>query len=414
MAEQPWQELSEEDKTQYWATLALRHCHGLGARSITRLLQHFGSAYNAIKNLEEWRDIGFGSDKTALISSGSWRTTAQEEWYAAQTCQAHILLWHHADYPTLLRTLVDAPSVLYCRGDKKLLQGPSVAIVGSRNCSPEGVGVASAMARELTKAGITIVSGLAQGIDRVAHIAALEGLGKSVAVLGTGIDVIYPPYNEDIYWDMCQKGLVITEYAPKTPPLAAHFPVRNRIISGLCLGVLVVEGSMRSGTLITAKQALEQNRDVFAVPGAISSATSKGCQELIRQGAKPVFHADDILRDLSVQLSDYASGTYFTKKTSTKPKKEKKIQLKNNISTKEIVLNENNTLNLTEFSIEDQKLIREILKLLYAKGACHCDVIVEHLQIPIAKINSLLIEMELCAFVKRLPGSQFVAQSAIA
>ncbi len=413
MIEHPWQELSKEDKTQYWATLALRHCHGLGPRSITRLLQHFGSAYDAINNLEEWHEIGFGSDKTSLIASGSWRTTAQDEWYAAQTCQAHILLWHHADYPPLLRNIIDAPALLYYRGDKKLLLGPCVAIVGSRNCSNEGVIVASEMARDLAKAGISIVSGLAQGIDRVAHAAALEGLGKSIAVLGTGIDVIYPMHNEDIYWDMCSKGLVITEYAPKTPPVATHFPVRNRIISGLCLGVLVIEGGMRSGTLITARQALEQNRDVFAVPGAVSSATSKGCQELIRQGAKAVFNADDILHDLATQLNDYASGAYFTKKTQLKPKKEKKSK-KSKLIAKDIEQNENNCLDLTEFSSDDQKLIREILKLLYAKGACHCDVIVEHLQQPTSKINALLVEMELCAFIKRLPGSQFVAQSAIA
>ncbi len=413
MVESPWQNLSEDDKKNYWASLALRHSHGIGQRTITKLLQHFGSAYAAIHNVQYWTELGIGADKKALISSGSWRTTAEEEWRAGQVCNAHIVLWHHHSYPPLLRELIDAPTFLYCVGDVRLLQGPCIAVVGSRQCSAEGVQVAASFARDIANAGITIVSGLAQGIDRVAHIASLEGIGKSIAVLGCGIDVIYPRQNKDIFMEMRKSGLIITEFAPGTQAHATHFPVRNRIISGLSLGVAVIEGSLRSGTLITARQALEQNREVYAIPGATTAATSKGCQELIRQGAKAVFAADDILIDLCLALKQYKRVQLPSKKTentifenaleTVAPDKEKQQEH-----------HPTATFPFEDFAPNDQEYIRNILKLLYAKGACHSDMISTHLHIPINELNALLVEMELCGFVKRMPGSQYIAISAIA
>ncbi len=303
-----WQDFCDEERTQFWASLALRHSQGLGPRSVARLLHYFGSAYDAVQNTKSWDEAGIPAHKAAQFATGAWRTSAQKEWNVAQCTEMRILMWHHREYPSLLRALIDAPCLLYYRGDVSLLAGPCFAVVGSRNCTAEGVRIASLVTRDMTKAGVTVVSGMAQGIDRVAHVAALEGIGKSIAVLGTGIDVVYPQKHKDIYERLIHEGLVVSEFAPGTSPNATNFPVRNRVISGVSLGVLVVEGALRSGSLITARQALEQNRDVFAVPGLATSPASHGCQELIRQGAKPVFHAEDILRDLTETLRAFSEA----------------------------------------------------------------------------------------------------------
>jgi DNA processing protein len=178
-----------------------------------------------------------------------------------------------------------------------------VAVVGARDCTGEGMAVASWLSRDLAKAGVTVISGMAKGIDRVAHLAALEEPGGSIAVLGTGIDVAYPPINADLYARLAERGLLLSEFMPGAGPSPAHFPIRNRLISGLSQGVLVVEAAARSGSLITARLALEQNREVFAVPGHTMAAVSEGCRELIRRGAKAVFRADDILAELAPLLT---------------------------------------------------------------------------------------------------------------
>ena len=177
--------------------------------------------------------------------------------------------------------------------------------MGSRRATSQGLAVAAYMARCLAACGITVVSGMAQGIDSVAHEAALARVGRSIGVLGTGIDQIYPRSGEPLFRAMAEQGLLLSEFPPGAPPLAEHFPIRNRIISGLALGVLVVEAAGRSGSLITARLALEQNRDVYAVPGPALDSHCLGCQELVRQGARPVFSAEDVLRDLAAQLQPF-------------------------------------------------------------------------------------------------------------
>lgn len=182
--------------------------------------------------------------------------------------------------PPLLRAAIDAPLLLYCRGDLALLRAPGFAVVGSRKATRHGRAVAEYMARSLSACGITIVSGMALGIDRVAHEAALARIGRSIGVLGTGIDMLYPLENQAVFDAMERRGLLLSEFAPGTPPQAGNFPIRNRIISGLSLGVLVVEAAHRSGSLITARLALEQNREVYAVPGPALDAHCLGCQDL--------------------------------------------------------------------------------------------------------------------------------------
>ncbi len=294
--------LDEAGRAEYWASLALRHTPRLGARSIRRLLGHFGSALEAVRRTESWPEAVVAGHRAAGLRDDSWREAARPEWEAAKTLPGHILLWTDPRYPALLRELPDAPALLYALGDPKLLAGPCLAVVGKRQCSSEGVRAAAYFAASLASAGVTVVSGLARGVDQAAHRAALDKAGRTIAVLGTGVDVPYPREAEPLYCALREHGLLLSEFAPGTLPVPANFPVRNRIISGLSLGVLVAEAAPRSGSLITARLALEQNRAVYAVPGALGAPTAQGCQELIRQGAKPVFAASDILEDLFPHL----------------------------------------------------------------------------------------------------------------
>jgi DNA processing protein len=206
-------------------------------------------------------------------------------------------------YPALLRETPDPPPVLYAMGRLDLLRAPTLAVVGSRNATAQGMRNAEAFARTLAAHGLCITSGLALGIDTAAHRGALTGQGSSIAVLGCGIDVVYPPRNAALYGELAVHGLVLSEFALGTAPLAHHFPRRNRIIAGLSRGCLVVEAAAASGSLITARLAVDMGRDVFAIPGSIHAPLSKGCHQLIKQGAKLVDAAADILEELGVALA---------------------------------------------------------------------------------------------------------------
>ena len=294
-------------RLEFWATLALRHCPGVGSRMLCRLLHSFGSAYEVFRRVRSGTLKGFGvtSGAVAALQNEVWRATALAEWQAAACCTGEIILWIDSSYPSLLRELPDAPALLYVRGDVELLRSPAVAVVGTRHCTRDGRHAARVLAGGLAASGITVVSGMARGVDTAAHMAAIELPGSTVAVLGTGVDVVYPSENTSLYQSIVEKGLVISEFAPGSAPEARHFPVRNRIISGLALGVLVVEAAQGSGSLITARMALEQNRAVYAVGGGVGEQRFRGCQELIRQGAMPVFSYEDILRDLQVLLASH-------------------------------------------------------------------------------------------------------------
>jgi DNA processing protein len=205
---------------------------------------------------------------------------------------------HDAAYPPALANIPDPPPLLYLKGWPELLAAPMLAIVGSRNASLQGRTNAEVFAQALSCAGLTIVSGLALGIDACAHLGALAGPSSTVAVIGTGADTVYPARNHALAHRIAHEGCIVSEYALGTPPLAANFPRRNRIISGLAAGVLVVEAAARSGSLITAQVAAAQGRDVFAIPGSIHSSLSKGCHKLIKEGAKLVESAADVLEEL--------------------------------------------------------------------------------------------------------------------
>lgn len=231
-----------------------------------------------------------------------------------------------AAYPASLLETPDPPTVLYAKGNIGLLQQKSIALVGARNATPQGESNAHAFAKALSQASLTIVSGLALGIDAAAHRGALQGTGSTIAIIGTGIDRIYPAKNAELAREIAEQGLILSEFALGTPAAAYNFPRRNRIISGLSRGVLVVEAALSSGSLITARLAAEQNREVFAIPGSIHSPLSKGCHQLIKQGAKLVDDAKDILDELGwggaakpIQTPALAETTPPPEKTADTP-----------------------------------------------------------------------------------------------
>lgn len=301
-APRPLAELSGAEREEYWASLAMRHCPGLGARSQARLLRKYGSAVDACRNFKLWPQAKAACVCVERFAREEWRPGAEQEWRAASHSEALILLWLSGSYPRWLRELPDAPALLYCKGALDLLAGPCVGVVGTRGPSDGGRRAAAEFAAHLSQSGITIASGMALGIDREAHLAALGAPGSSIGCLGAGIDVEYPRANADVYARMRAQGLLVSEFPPNGAPAACNFPIRNRIISGLSLGVIVVEAAERSGSLITARLALEQNREVFAYPGTPGDAGALGCQNLLRQGARIAFTPDDVLAELADAL----------------------------------------------------------------------------------------------------------------
>ncbi|MGH8372357.1 MAG: DNA-processing protein DprA [Gammaproteobacteria bacterium] len=244
------------------------------------------------------------------LSAASRAALKQPDWIAADQDQtwldkagASILPFTDPAFPALLREIPGAPMLLFLRGDVSLLGSPQLAMVGSRNPSSEGRRNAEDFAAYLAGCGLTITSGMALGIDGASHRGALKANGATIAVWGTGLDRPYPPRHRELAEEIAAKGLLISEFPPGTPPLPTHFPSRNRIISGLAIGTLVVEAATSSGSLITARLAAEQGREVFAIPGSIHNPMARGCHQLIRQGAKLVESAGDILEELAPLLS---------------------------------------------------------------------------------------------------------------
>jgi DNA processing protein len=272
------------------------------------------------------------------------------------------------EYPALLKQIVDPPPALFYRGDLALAQKPSIAMVGSRRASPYALNAAEHLARQVVSAGIAIVSGLARGVDSASHAAALEAGGATIAILGTGIDIVYPRSNRRLFRLIEERGLILSEFAPGTPPLPMNFPIRNRVISGISLGTVIVEATSRSGSLITARTAAEQNREVFAVPGPIFSAGSEGTHRLIQYGAKLVHDANDILEELR--------GDFRLPKSAPPPPPESPLA--------------------------------EVLEVFRKEEATHIDAAAERLQRPIASVSEAVLQLELGGWLRALPGARYL------
>jgi len=281
---------------------------GLGAATLRGLLSQFGLPENVLA-ARRTELLRFASEETlqALNSDAVAKAVERALAWTEQSGNAVVTL-ADAAYPRLLLETADPPALLYCRGRIELLNRPALALVGSRNATAQGVSNAEQFARSFSSAGLTIVSGLAQGIDAAAHRGGLAGEGSTIAVLGTGVDNVYPRANAPLADDIAAHGLLISEFALGTQALPHNFPRRNRLISGLAQGCLVVEAALGSGSLITARSAAEQGREVFALPGSIHSPLSKGCHALIKSGAKLVESAEDVLSELaSFRRTGFAS-----------------------------------------------------------------------------------------------------------
>ena len=271
------------------------------------------------------------------------------------------------EYPPMLLEIADPPLALHVRGDVALLARPSIAMVGSRRASPYAINAAHHLARQVASMGIVVVSGLARGVDGASHLAALEAGGKTIAVLGTGIDIIYPRSHTRLFRRIEQDGLIVSEFPPGTPPKPEHFPIRNRVISGLAHGTVVVEATGRSGSLITARMAAEQGREVFAVPGSIFSAGSEGTHRLIQYGAKLVHDVNDILEELPGHL----------RATQTPPE-------------------------------EPESPLREVLALLSRDEGTHVDSLAARAKQTSAAVAESLLQLELAGWIRALPGARYV------
>jgi len=271
------------------ATLRLTRSDGIGPVSFQRLIKKQGFALEAVAMLEAAARKGTAKTRLAAIAM------IDDELETATSLNANYLLIGHHGYPALLSELSDAPTVLMVRGNTSCLDKTTIGVVGARNCSAGGAKITRRICSDLAERNLTIVSGLARGIDTAAHYASVNA--GTVACLAGGIDIIYPPENVDLYTQITKAGLVVSEMAPGTKPLARHFPRRNRIISGLSRGILVIEAAQRSGSLITASYAADQNRDVFAVPGSPLDPRAQGGNKLIRDGAVLVQSAEDIIAE---------------------------------------------------------------------------------------------------------------------
>lgn len=347
----------------YW--LALNKVPGVGPVVFRRLLDRWGSAKAVFEAPEgELRRV-VGRRVARAIKEMEAERVGEEEGRRVQALGAEVLTLWDRPYPSNLRHIYDPPPVLYLKGRMVPQDDLAVAVVGSRRCSPYGRSFARRLSKALASHGVTVISGMATGIDTEAHLGALEAGGRTVAVLGSGLDRVYPPQNRGLFERIARQGAVLSEFPFGEPPNRWNFPLRNRLISGLSLGVVVVEAPSRSGALITASLALEQGRSVFAVPGYAGAVTSRGTHRLIKEGAKLVEEPEDILEEL---LPQYERG---------EP--------------------ERGDLS------EEERLVVELLQ----QGPLHIDELSRRSSFDVQRINSLLLRMELKGLILQMPGKIF-------
>jgi DNA processing protein len=370
--------------------VALNMTPGIGPRAAAKLLERFGSAeavYRATRaELEKVRLLPEAVDS---IIARDTHDRAEAELEAVRKLGGDILILDDGVYPALLREIYDPPIALYVKGAwSECLEQPCVAIVGSRKCSTYGQNAASMLARDLAQRGVTIVSGFARGIDAAAHRGAIEGGGRTVAVIGTGIDEVYPRDHKKLADEVLKAGgAIVSQFPLTTPPVSENFPYRNRIISGLSLGVIVVEAAENSGSLITARLAIEQNREVFAVPGNITSRNSFGTNYLIKgAGAKLIQQWQDVAAELPPQIAASLLPPPLADK-----KKEKSLA---------------DQLSLVPQGLSGFE--QSVFKLLSADNPAHIDVLVNKSRLTISDLTATLLTLEMRDLVRALPGKCFV------
>jgi DNA processing protein len=360
--------------------IALNSIPGVGRVLYKRLILRFGSPEEVFRapEVELFRVEGAKpASVKAIKQSGDW-SNARLEAEKAREIGAEIVTFSNPRYPANLRETHDPPPYLYVKG--RLVEGDkvSVAVVGSRKATQYGRQLTKKISGDIAAKGVTIVSGGARGIDTEAHKGAIEAGGRTIAVLGCGIDVVYPPENASLFKAVAESGAVVTEFPVGTPPDAANFPQRNRIISGISMGVVVMEAADVSGSLITASYSLDQGREVYAVPGSVASPTSRGTNSLIKKGAKLVEGSEDILVDLFPYMKGYLRELDLYRK----PERE------------------------FDFGA-DEKALFELINLEPA----HIDALAEKTGVPVSKALSLLLGMELKGAIRQVAGMNFIRET---
>lgn len=355
--------------------LTLRFIPGLGHVACKNLIGRFGTPAAVFRaGLKELLEIeGIREETAERIIRRQCSTDPARVMEAVAREGARIVPFTDPNYPPALREIHDPPVLLFAKGADIPARLIFVGVVGSRTPTPYGLQAAERIGQGLARRGLGVASGLARGIDSAAHWGCLEGRGFALAVLGTGIDVLYPPSNKKLYHRILDQGAVVSEFPPGTPPEPWNFPIRNRIISGLSRAVVVVEATLKSGSLITASLALEQGRDVFAVPGSIHSFKSQGCHSLIKQGARLVETADDILEELGLNDGNHAKTDTF-KEAALPPMEDK------------------------------EKTVWGLL----GDYPVHIDEIAREGRLEPGEVSSILTKMELKGLIRQLPGKMFV------
>lgn len=370
----------ETDRYLGWLALALTP--GLGARMAGKLLSAFGSPdaiFSASLTVLEGERLP--SAVAQAIHSQRPLSDAARELAQAQTAGCRLLTWDEPEYPARLREIYDPPPLLYVYGNAELLRKHPIAIVGARRPSPYGNQMAERLGRDLAARGLVVVSGLARGIDASAHRGALSAVaGATIAVLGCGIDVVYPKENRKIYEEIRQRGALISEFPLGAFPAPQNFPIRNRIIAGMALGVIVVEGAQYSGSLITARLAMEFGREVYGVPGNATQPSSFGPNQLIKQGAKLVTGWEDVIEELPT------------------PVRAELLPVES-VSQKERALLIEESLGASE---------RPIYNLLSTDQSRHVDELVETSGLTSSEVLATLFDLEMKGMVRQLPGKQFL------
>lgn len=366
--------------------ISLNMTPGIGPRAATKLLERFGSAENVFHaTRSELESLRLKAESIESILKREFHEKAEEELEKLKEIGADVLVLDDGSYPYLLREIADPPITLYVKGNwQECLDAPCVAIVGSRRCSTYGENASLMLSRDLAERGICIVSGLARGIDSAAHRGAIEAKGKTIAVLGTGIGQVYPKENAKLVEQILDAGgAVVSQFPLETPPIPENFPYRNRIISGLSLGVLIVEASERSGSLITARLAMEQNREVFAVPGNITSKNSFGTNYLIKSGAKLVQQWQDVVAELPADIAAAILPPQIERKEER-----------------------SNQKNLAPADLSESE--RTIWQLLSPDEPTHIDVLIETSGFSVGDLSTALLKLEIRELIRALPAQYFV------
>jgi DNA processing protein len=369
------------------AWLALTMTDGLGPTRIWRAVNSVGSAAAVLAlPLTHLEALRLPAASAQSIVSGKSRAEAENEWKLVQDGGGRLVTPVDEDYPERLREIFDPPTMLWIRGDSRLLARPGIAVVGTRHPTPYGTGMAEMLSRDLAAHGLVILSGMARGVDTAAHRGALASQGKTVAVWGTGIDVIYPKENKRLAEQILEGGgAILSEYPMGTFPAPQNFPIRNRILSGMSVGVLVIEASENSGTRITARCALEQNREVFAVPGNVTSKSSWGPNTLIKQGAKLVATWEDVWEDLPTHV---------------------RLEVEERQGVASFGEAEASLFSKPDLP-EDQA---HVFQALHADQSIQLDELVEMLEgkLTSSEIFTALFELELAGRVRAMPGKNYV------